>query len=84
MRDYNLWMREQTPVILVLFDATRRRAFWLPIQRYFREQTTRQPRKGAKSVRVRISLDQRVNRRAIAKMRDLKRMAFNESSGEKS
>ena len=25
VRDYNLWMQEETPVILVLFDATRRR-----------------------------------------------------------
>jgi hypothetical protein len=26
VRDYNLWMREIMPVVLVLFDATRRRA----------------------------------------------------------
>ena len=26
IRDYNLWMLEKEPVILVLFDATRRRA----------------------------------------------------------
>jgi hypothetical protein len=43
IRDYNLWMREETPVILILFDATRRRAFWLVVQRYFREDTALQP-----------------------------------------
>src|SRR5258708_16361384 len=46
IRDYNLWVREENPVILILFDAIRRRAFWLPVQRYFREDSTRQPKKG--------------------------------------
>jgi hypothetical protein len=72
IRDYNLWMLEEMPVILVLFDAPRRRATWLPVQRYFREDVARRPKKGAKTVRVRVPIRQRVNRRAIAKMRDLK------------
>jgi hypothetical protein len=71
-RDYNLWMLEKTPVILVLFDATRRRAYWLCVQRYFHEDTTRKPKKGAKTVRVRVPMRQVVNRRAIARLRDLK------------
>ena len=83
VRDYNLWMREQTPVILVLFDATRRRAFWLPIQEYFRDQGTRQPRHGAKSVRVRIPIRHRVNPAAIVKMRELKQLAFRDNTGAK-
>ena len=72
IRDYNLWMLEKTPVILVLFDATRKRACWLCIQRYFREDKARQPKKGAKTVRVRVTMRQGVNRRAIAQMRALK------------
>src|ERR1700722_18996461 len=32
LRDYNLWMLEEWPVILVLYDASRRRAYWLPVQ----------------------------------------------------
>src|ERR1700722_6878843 len=43
VRDYNLWMREEMPVILILFDATRRRAFWLPVHRFFREDEARAP-----------------------------------------
>src|SRR4051794_33411236 len=35
IRDYNLWIRERTPVILVLFDAWRQRACWLCVQSYF-------------------------------------------------
>ena len=72
IRDYNLWMREESPVILVLFDAAKRRAFWQPIQRYFEEDVSRQPPKGTKSVRVRVPKRHGVNRRAIAKIRGLK------------
>ncbi len=71
IRDYHLWMNEKMPVILILFDATRRRAYWLPIQQYFRDDLTRQPKKGSKTVRVRVPQRSSVNRRAIAKMRAL-------------
>jgi Domain of unknown function (DUF4365) len=73
IRDYNLWILEEFPVILILFDASRRRAFWLDIQSYIRENGNRRPKKGAKTVRVRIPRRQIVNRRGIARMRDLKR-----------
>lgn len=69
IRDYRLWTLEKMPVILILFDASRRRAYWLHIQQYFRERAARQPPKGAKTVRVRVSKRQVVNRRAIAQMR---------------
>jgi hypothetical protein len=72
IRDYNLWMAEELPVFLVVFDAGRRRAWWLDVQRYFHENAHRRPKKGAKKVRVRIPRRQVVNRRAIARMRDLK------------
>ena len=55
IRDYNLWMLEEMPVILILFDASRRRAYWLPVQRYFGEEVARRPKKGAKSIRVGLS-----------------------------
>jgi hypothetical protein len=76
IRDYNLWMLERMPVIMILFDASRKRAYWLPIQRYFLEGGTRQPKKGAKTVRLRVPIRQVVNRRAIAAMRELKREAL--------
>jgi hypothetical protein len=72
IRDYNLWIREESPVILILFDATRKSAFWLPIQRYFEVDGAREPKKGAGTVRVRVPKRNKVNRRAVAKMRDLK------------
>ena len=83
IRDYNLWMFDKAPVILILYDASRKRAYLLPIQQYFREDAARRPKKGVKSVRVRVAKRQIVNRRAIAKIRDLKGEAFVIPFGEK-
>lgn len=33
LRDYARWTRELMPVILILFDASKRRAYWLYVQR---------------------------------------------------
>jgi hypothetical protein len=84
IRDYNLWMLERWPVILILFDASRRRAYWLHVQGYFRSAATRQPKRGAKTVRVRVPMRQVVNRRAVAKMRDLMWEAQRRAVGEES
>ncbi len=84
IRDYNLWMLERMPVILILFDASRRRAFWVCVQDYFREDAARRPKKGAKTVRVRVPMRQVVNRRAIATMRNLKWEARRRAIGEES
>ena len=82
IRDYNLWMLEEMPVILILFDVSRTRAYWLPVQRYFGEDVARRPKKGAKSIRVRVPTRQIVNRRAIARMRELKWEARRKPKGE--
>lgn len=73
IRDYNLWMWEEMPVILILFEASRERAYWLHVQEYFEADTRRRPQKGAKTVRARVPARQVVNDRAIRTMRDLKR-----------
>jgi hypothetical protein len=83
IRDYNLWLLVTVPVIVVLFDASRRRAYWIHVQGYFREDVTRRPKRGAKSIRVRVPRRQIVNRRAIAKLRDLKREARGRAIGER-
>lgn len=75
IRDYNLWRVEDIPIFLVLFDATRRRAYWLHVQPYFRYDASCQPKKGAKTVRVRVPAKQVISRRGVATMRDLKRKA---------
>jgi hypothetical protein len=46
-------MLERLPVVLILFDASRRKAYWLHVQEYFR-QSRRRPKAGAKTIRVRV------------------------------
>ncbi len=72
IRDYNLWRGEQIPVILVLYEATTRRAYWLDVKRFFMEDESRRPAKGAKWVRVRIPRRQRLTRQTIALLRTRK------------
>jgi hypothetical protein len=84
LRDYNLWMLERVPVILILFDAARRRAFWLCVQEYFNESSDRRPTKGQKTVRVRVPLRQVFNRRAVATLRQLKWAARSRVAGGQS
>lgn len=71
IRDYNLWKSERMPVTLILYDAKRRRAFWVHVQGYFANQT-RGPRRKAKTVRVLINRRQVLNHRAIRTLRALK------------
>lgn len=82
IRDFNLWMYEERPVILILFEASRRRGYWLDVQGYFLADPTRLPKKGTKSVRVRVPTTQALTRKAIAKMRDLKRIPFKLIGGD--
>jgi hypothetical protein len=72
VRDYHLWTLELMPVFLMLFDASRRRAYWLYVQKYFRDDPSRRPKKGAKTVRVRVPRRQAFGPRAVAKLRDFK------------
>jgi len=83
IRDYNLWVREKMPVIFILYDASRRRAYWLAIQQYFRGDVVRRPRKGARNVRIRVPRRQVVNGRAIAMIRELKWAALHQEQEEK-
>jgi hypothetical protein len=84
IRDYNLWMLEDMPVILILFDAFRRRAHWVAVQDYFTQNVARRPKRGAKTVRIRVSKRQVVNQRAVAEWRRLKWEARDQTMGEES
>jgi hypothetical protein len=81
IRDYNLWTMEEMPVILILFTASRRRAYWVCVQEYFGKDAVRRPKKGAKTVRVQVPQRQLVGERAIATWRAFKQRA-SQSGGE--
>ena len=80
IRDYALWTAEPMPVILILFDASKRRAYWIYVQRYF-ASPSRKPKQGAKTVRVRIPKSQVVSRSAVRKMRAYKQRILDQLKG---
>jgi hypothetical protein len=81
VKDYNLWIDENMPVLLVLFDAKRRCAWWLYMQRYFAEEPTRVPRPGAKTIRVFLPMRQRFGRRTVVAMQSWKRAILEQFRG---
>jgi hypothetical protein len=83
IRDYNLWHLEALPVILILYDASRRRAYWLAVQKYFAEDESRRPKKGTKTVRVRVPTRQVWTRRAVATIRGIKKEARDRAAEER-
>lgn len=62
------WLYEVEPVILVVFDAVKLRAFWICIQEYFGDPREMNLFTVGKSVSMHIPLANRVNRRSIRKM----------------
>jgi hypothetical protein len=80
-RDYTRWTREPMPVILILFDASKRRAYWVYVQRYFGENPSHRPRQGAKTIRVRIPKRQVVSRAGIQAMRAYKQAVLEQLEG---
>lgn len=81
LRDYARWTREPMPVILILFDASKRRAYWLYVQHYFSASPQNKLGQSAKTVRIRIPKQQVVNRSAIKKMRAYKQRVLEQLEG---
>lgn len=69
------------PVILILFDASKRRAYWLYVQRYFGEDLSRKPRQGARTIRIRVPKRQAISRTAIGTMRAYKQRVLQQVEG---
>jgi hypothetical protein len=76
VRDHNLWTKERMPVILLLYDVSRRRGYWLDVQAYFDGPSSPRPRTGAKTVRVRVPAGQTLTRRVIRRIRARKQEAL--------
>lgn len=81
LRDYTRWMREPMPVILILFSASKRRAYWVYVQRYFAEESSRKPKRGAKTVRLRVPKRQVVSGAAIKTIRAYKQGVLDQLEG---
>lgn len=72
-RDLELWLSEYRPVILMVYDGTKNRAYWLNVQAYFEARRRIDLFTAPGNVTVRIPLGNRANKAAIrrfAKYRD--------------
>ena len=72
IRDYNLWINEPNPVFLILYEARSRRAYWLYVQQYLKATQAPKPRANANTVRVRVSMDNKVRTSLFKHARNLK------------
>ena len=64
-RDLDYWLREPSPVILVVYDTINDRAYWLYVQAHFESEIARLPSKGQKVFTVMIPTKNVVNQAAI-------------------
>jgi len=71
-RDLKVWLREADLVILVVYDAQRRRAYWLDVQRYFESIPTKSLFTKTGRVSVRIPMTNRLNRRAVQRFAEFR------------
>lgn len=66
-RDLRVWLREFVPVILIVYDAQSKRAYWLYVQDYFAQASTKRLFSKSGMISVRIPMKNRLNRRAVMK-----------------
>jgi hypothetical protein len=64
-RDLLLWLDEVCPVILVVYDGIRDRAYWLHIQAYFARRPTAELFLVGQTVNVHLRLSHRLNGRTV-------------------
>lgn len=71
VRDFNLWLLDPQPIFLILFDAGKRKAYWVHVQGFFAAAPTRRPRTTAKTIRILVPRRQVVNVRSVRIMREI-------------
>lgn len=67
------WLREKSPVILVVFEAKRKRAYWCYVQQYFQTIRDFNIFAAGDSITIRVPLANQVNSKAMrrfARFRD--------------
>lgn len=72
IRDYNLWMEEPMPVILILNDAAGRKGYWVHVQAYFRDNPRRATKGSSRTLRIRLPKTNRLTARTIRMLRGKK------------
>jgi hypothetical protein len=80
-RDLRSWLRENHPIVLVLFDAKNERAYWGHVQEYFCDASTEDEANLRLSRTMRLSLNNRITDQAMMKIADLKRRIYPHTKG---
>ncbi|QEH35389.1 hypothetical protein OJF2_39410 [Aquisphaera giovannonii] len=83
VRDDNQWADEINPVFLILYEASSIRAYWLYFQEYLRQAGGPKPKKGARTIRVRVPKGNRVKTSFFRHARHLKQKVHAELGGGK-
>ena len=69
-RDVIAWLNEPMPVILILYDARKDRAYWVDIQACLAEKPSRN--RSHATITVYVPIANEVNEEAIRSFRDLR------------
>jgi hypothetical protein len=64
-RDLKLWLQETYPVILVVYDGQKNKAYWIHVQAYISDRRTPELFAGGDTIRTYIPIGSRINPRAI-------------------
>lgn len=81
VRHYGLWTNELMPVFLILYDALEKQAYWIDVQRYFAD-ASREPKKGAKTLRIHIPIANRFAEDTVEHMRRRKSEVLTRDRGK--
>lgn len=79
--DLKHWLREIYPVILVVYDAQIRKAYWVYVQNYFEQISGFNLDTIGKTYTVKITTKQIVNKRAIHRFAYFKQCVLTKSEG---
>ncbi len=80
-RDLRLWLSEMYPVILVVYHATRDRAYWLDVQEYFLGPNGPALFSPGETLNVRLSTTQMLDRRSIRQIARRKQRVHEQQHG---
>ncbi|HID99878.1 MAG TPA: DUF4365 domain-containing protein [Thiotrichaceae bacterium] len=78
-KDLELWLKQILPVILVLFDAQKEKAYWLYLQLYFEQKGISLD--SIQTDRFSVQLNNIVDSDAIRKWRDYKNTVLSQING---
>jgi hypothetical protein len=69
-KDVDLWQDEPFPVYLVVFDVKKETAYWMYLQKYFKEEGVSAARMKSNTITVKLDARRVVNKEAIKRWRE--------------